>query len=98
MEIATGVKVGDKSIVRVTLHIVTREQEKEGDEIEEAVEIIEEEQKSIQAEIQNFLNAVKGTDDGLGDPHAALLDVAVIQAALTSEGEPVDLDKLLREG
>ncbi|KAL5520816.1 hypothetical protein ACEPAF_2819 [Sanghuangporus sanghuang] len=98
LEIATGVKVGNKSVVRITLHIVTHEQEKEGDELEEAEEIIEEEQKSIQAEIENFLNAIKGTDDGLGDPRAALLDVAVIQAALTSEGVPVDLDELLREG
>lgn len=98
LDIATGVKIGDKSVVRVTVHIVTREQEKEGDVLEEKELVIEEEQKSIEMEITNFLNALKGTDDGLGDPRAALLDVAVIQAALNSEGRPVDLEKLVREG
>lgn len=98
LEIASGVKVGGKSVVRVTLHVVTHPQEKEGDVLKEQEEVIEEEQRSIEMEISYFLDAVKGTDNGLGDPRAALFDVAVIQAALTSEGSPVDLEKLVREG
>ncbi|EJD01910.1 NAD-binding protein [Fomitiporia mediterranea MF3/22] len=98
LQIATGVKVGEKNVVRVTVHVVTHEQEKEGDELEEKEEIIEEEQKSIKLEISSFLDALKGTDDGIGNPRAALVDVAVIQAALTSEGVPVDLDKLVKSG
>ena len=80
------------------MHTVTREQEKEGDSVEEAEELFEEEQTSVREEVQSFLNAIKGTDDGLNSPLQTLLDVAVIQAALSSEGEPVDLDKLIREG
>ena len=60
--------------------------------------VIEEEQKSIELEISSFLDALKGTDDRIGNPRAALIDVAVIQAALTSEGVPIDLDKLVKSG
>lgn len=47
-------------------------------------------------ELQSFFDAIAGKDDGLGlgDPQAALGDVAFIQASLNSNGEVVDLVKL----
>ncbi|KAI5119997.1 hypothetical protein M0805_004440 [Coniferiporia weirii] len=88
-------KVGDKTVVRTTIHKVTHAPEKEGDVLEEEEEVIDEVQRSIEAEISSFLDALGGKDDGLGDLEATLLDVAVIQGALTSEGVAVDLEKLL---
>ena len=64
----------------------------------EEVEVIEERTRGVEVELESFLIAVKGCDDGLGDPRAALKDVAVIQGALTSEGRVVDLEALVREG
>ncbi|KAJ1301037.1 hypothetical protein OPQ81_003458 [Rhizoctonia solani] len=52
----------------------------------------------VYEEIGNFYNALSGKDDGNGEPRDALLDVALIQAFLTSQGNPVDMKKLLSTG
>ena len=64
---------------------------------EEKEEVIEEAQNGIVAEFASFFDAIQGKDElGLGDPFAALSDVAFIEAALNSSGELVDLTKLLQ--
>ncbi|KAF8153375.1 hypothetical protein B0H34DRAFT_800584 [Crassisporium funariophilum] len=69
----------------------------EGGQEEEKEEVIEVPMKGVVAELESFFDAITGKDDGLalGDPLAALGDVAFIQAALNSNGELVDLIKLL---
>lgn len=62
---------------------------------EEKEEVIEKPESGIVAEFASFFDAISGKDDGLGDPFSALGDVAFIQAALNSNGELVDLAKLL---
>ncbi|KXN87639.1 hypothetical protein AN958_08343 [Leucoagaricus sp. SymC.cos] len=64
----------------------------------EKEEIIEEESIGVKAELESFFAAVGGQDDGkgLGDPLAALGDVAFFQAALNSNGNLVDLTQLLK--
>ena len=70
----------------------------EGKPDEEKEEVIEEAQNGVVAEFTSFFDAINGKDDelGLGDPFAALSDVAFIEAALNSNGELVDLTKLLQ--
>lgn len=97
LQIAT-VKVDEKSVVRTTIHKVIHEPEREGETLTEEEEIIDETPRSIEAEISAFVDLLHGKDDGIGDPWKALFDVAVIQAALTSEGNAVDLQRLLRDG
>ncbi|KAG1809583.1 uncharacterized protein BJ212DRAFT_1484294 [Suillus subaureus] len=63
----------------------------------EKEEVIDEPLKGIELEQASFFAALKGKDDGLGSPLSALKDVAVIEAALTSGGEPIDLEKLLSQ-
>ena len=99
LQIANVKGADGKPSVRVTIHKVTHEPAKEGDELKEEEEVIEERSRSVEAEVAIFLDLVNGgKDEGLGEPRAALVDVAVTQAALTSEGKPVDLQKLLKEG
>lgn len=58
----------------------------------EMKEVFEEESVGVNVEVKNFLDAVSnGSDTGHGNPRDALQDVAFIQAALTSQGAPVDL-------
>ena len=38
---------------------------------------------------------VEGREDGVDEPRGTLADVAFIEAALNSDGKPVDLVKLL---
>jgi hypothetical protein len=54
----------------------------------------------VREEIRSWLAVAGGHDDGLGlgDPRNALKDVAVIQAALRSNGQEVDLVKLATSG
>jgi len=87
----------ETSVVRVTVHTVTHEPKNEGEELKEVEEVIDEEQTSVQSEIASFLEALKGKDDGLGEPRGALKDVAIIEASLKSEGQPIDLKKLVKE-
>jgi len=67
---------------------------------EEKEEFINVPSSGVEAELASFFKAVAGKDDqlGLGDPMGALSDVAFIQAALNSNGNIVDLGKLLVEG
>lgn len=51
----------------------------------------------IQLEIAGFVKAIDGSDDGVGSPRGALRDVAFIQAALNSNGSPIDLDSLCQQ-
>lgn len=58
--------------------------------------------KGVENEIKFFAQAVLGQKDepeaeGKGEPRGAIRDVAVIEASLTSEGQLVDLKKLLEE-
>ena len=69
----------------------------EGKPNEEKEEVIEEAQNGIVAEFASFFDAIQGKDVvGLGDPFAALRDVAFVEAALNSNGELVDMSKLLQ--
>lgn len=82
--------------LRVAIHSVVKS--KDDAEEEEKEEIIEEPLVGVQAELTSFFAAINGKDDGkrLGDPLAALGDVAFFQAALNSGGNLVDLNQLLR--
>ena len=61
----------------------------------ETEEVIEEKSCGVQKEIESWLRAVDGEDDGLDAPRGTLVDVAFIEAALNSNGAPVDLKKLV---
>jgi len=84
-----------------TLRILVKSVHKpEGKPEEEKEEIIDVPSSGIIAEQSSFFDLLNGKDDGfgLGDPLAALVDVAFIQAALNSNGHLVDLTKLLQDG
>ncbi|KAF8169514.1 hypothetical protein BJ912DRAFT_1048320 [Pholiota molesta] len=85
----------DKPVIRIVVKSVVKA---EGKPDEEAEEIIDVPSQGVVAEQTSFFNALSGKDDGLnlGDPSAALADVAFIQAALNSNGKLVDLTKLLQ--
>ncbi|KDR66469.1 hypothetical protein GALMADRAFT_259259 [Galerina marginata CBS 339.88] len=88
-------KPGAKSpILRILVKSVHKP---EGKPEEEKEEIIEVPSKGVIAELSSFFDKIAGKDDGLGlgDPLAALEDVAFIQAALNSNGQLVDLVKLV---
>ena len=48
----------------------------------------------VEKELDSFLKAVKGENDGAQDPRSALKDLAFIEAALTSNGSAIDLSAL----
>jgi hypothetical protein len=54
----------------------------------------------VREEIRSWLRALAGDDDGLnlGEPGNALKDVVIIEAALKSKGQEVDLVKLAASG
>jgi len=52
----------------------------------------------VVTEIEGFVKAINGEDDGNGEPRGALQDVAFIEACLQSQGRPVDMKKLLSTG
>jgi predicted dehydrogenase len=83
----TFIRTVIKSVVKV-----------DGNPDEEKEEVIEKPKSGIAAEFASFFDAISGKDDGLGlgEPFSALGDVAFIQAALNSNGELVDLTKLLQ--
>jgi len=58
-------------------------------------ELLEEKGRGVEEELESFVKAMGGQDDGLGfgDPRGALADVAFIQAALHSEGQLLDLSE-----
>ncbi len=95
VEVLGNAKSGDKTVVRVN---VTRvKHDADGRVVEETKEVIEETPRGVEAEVASFLEALKGNDDGIGEPRGALVDVAVIQASLHSEGRLVDIKKLLED-
>ena len=66
------------------------------------VEVIDEPIWGVESELASFFDAIQGVGDTdgerLGDPSEALKDVALIEAALGSEGGLVDLVALGGEG
>ncbi|CDO77447.1 hypothetical protein BN946_scf184857.g54 [Trametes cinnabarina] len=80
--------------VRVSLKTITRD--KDGKATGETAEVIEEKEVGIQKEIEGFLRAIDGEDDGVDAPRGTLGDVAFIEAALNSDGAPVDLVELAK--
>ncbi|CCL99375.1 uncharacterized protein FIBRA_01393 [Fibroporia radiculosa] len=81
--------------LRVTIRTVKRDQD--GKEIGETEEIIDKETDGVPNEIRFFINAILGSDNGLGSPAGALKDVAFIQAGLNSNGSPIDLENLVAQ-
>lgn len=60
-------------------------------------EVSEYPKDGVPLELASFVNVIKGTtDDGLGDPHNALKDAALLQAAFESHGSPVDMIELVK--
>ena len=52
LQIDMGTKVNDRTYIRTTLHYVTKPQEKESDEIEEAVEVKDDAVSGIECELR----------------------------------------------
>jgi predicted dehydrogenase len=84
----------DASVMRITVKSVVKAEGKPEEEKEDIIDVPA--SKGVQVELQSFFDAIAGKDDGLGlgDPQAALGDVAFIQASLNSNGVVVDLVKL----
>ncbi|KAI0772972.1 oxidoreductase family protein [Trametes elegans] len=78
--------------IRVTVRTITRD--KDGKATGESEQVIEEKEVGIEREIESFLQAIDGSDDGVDHPRSTLVDVAFIEAALNSNGAPVDLVEL----
>ncbi|OCH90165.1 oxidoreductase family protein [Obba rivulosa] len=87
------VQAGGGSVLRTTVYQL--QTDADGKEVGETEEVIEKRVMGVEVEIGSFLDAVAGTDDGIGSPRGALSDVAFIEAALNSNGAPVDLLKLV---
>lgn len=83
----------EKSVFRITIKSATRDAN--GVLGPEKEEVIDEPIRGVELEQASFFAALDGKVDGLGSPLGALKDVAVIEAALTSGGELVDLEKLI---
>lgn len=78
---------------------VTKKPRDSAGQVEE--EVIERPSEGVKAELEDFFKAVIGEKTmapALGDPAGALFDVAVIQAALTSNGRLVNLVELQARG
>jgi hypothetical protein len=89
-----SVNVNDRGYFRVTVFTVTKDEH--GRDVGEEKQVIEEETISVKLELRSFLKAIDGENDGFGSPLGALKDVAFIQAGLNSNGQPVDLIKLVQ--
>jgi predicted dehydrogenase len=85
----------EKPIFRITIKFATRDAN--GELGPEKEEVIDEPIRGVELEQASFFAALDGKDDGLGSPIGALKDVAVIEAALTSDGELIDLEKLMSQ-
>ncbi|KAL0945755.1 hypothetical protein HGRIS_012044 [Hohenbuehelia grisea] len=85
----------DAPVIRTTITTVERDEDSLK-EIEKQ-EVTEEPMQGVAREIESFFAALAGKDDGLGlgDPENALQDVAFIEAALNSDGQVIDLQKLV---
>ncbi|KZT08081.1 oxidoreductase family protein [Laetiporus sulphureus 93-53] len=80
--------------IRTTVHIAKRDED--GRDLGEVEEILDRTMDGVPKELEGFVNAIRGDDNGLGNPQGALKDVAFIQAGLNSNGRPVDIDVLMR--
>ncbi|KAJ7625542.1 hypothetical protein FB45DRAFT_1083826 [Roridomyces roridus] len=90
------IKEDGASICRL---LITRAIKVEGEPTEEVVEVVDEPVGGVKVELASFFEAIAGKPTlALGDPLEALRDVAFIQAGLNSEGQLIDLNKLLAEG
>ena len=89
-----NVTVNGVGTFRVTVFTVTRDEH--GHDVGEHKEVFEEPIRGVNLELASFLQAIDGQDDGFGTPLAALKDVAFIQAGLNSNGQPIDLVKLVQ--
>ncbi|KAF7792029.1 hypothetical protein EIP86_003056 [Pleurotus ostreatoroseus] len=78
------------------LSVYTRVKNEKGEVVGEEKEETALPLSGVKEEFSRFFAAVRGQDDGFGKPEDALKDVAFIQAALNSNGEPVDLVKLVQ--
>lgn len=87
------VKEGGSTINVTRITITTVKTDKDDVDLEESVETIDEVQRGVEAEIESFCQAISGKDDGLGAPFEALKDVAIIEAAIKSQGNLIDLKK-----
>ncbi|OJA15196.1 hypothetical protein AZE42_11141 [Rhizopogon vesiculosus] len=83
----------EKRVFRITVKSATRDAN--GVLGPEKEEVIDEPIRGVEMEQASFFAALGGKDDGLGSPLGALKDVAVIEAALTSDGKLMDLEKLI---
>ncbi|TCD60705.1 hypothetical protein EIP91_009642 [Steccherinum ochraceum] len=82
-------------VIRITTKRVVRNEK--GEDVGEEQDVVEERSCGVEKELRSFFAAVGGNDDGFGTPSGALKDVAWIQAALTSNGNPVDLANLVQQ-
>lgn len=81
----------------LVITVCTRQTDAQGRTTGETEEKIEKLVSGVSEEFKRFFKAIDGEDDGFGQPGNALKDVAFIQAALNSNGAPVDLVKLVQQ-
>ena len=88
-------KPGSSPVLRI---VVKSLHKPEGQAEVEKEEVIEVPSKGVAAELSSFFDKLAGKADvvDLGEPVSALEDVAFIQAALNSNGQLVDLVKLVQ--
>ncbi|EKM57148.1 uncharacterized protein PHACADRAFT_254723 [Phanerochaete carnosa HHB-10118-sp] len=89
-----GVNLGSGRAYRISVYSVTKDEQ--GRDIGEEKHVFEEEMRGVELQLVSFIKAIDGEDDGFGSPLGALKDVAFIQAGLNSDGQPVDLVKLVQ--
>ncbi|QRV98889.1 histone-lysine N-methyltransferase SETD1 [Ceratobasidium sp. AG-Ba] len=87
-------KKGPSGSLNVTYIRTTIKKGEDGSNVEEYDTI----GSGVATEIDSFVKALNGQDDGKGNPRGALQDVAIIQAALQSGGKPVDVKRLVSTG
>lgn len=86
---------GSRPVGGLRVTVVTAKRDKDGKDIGETEEIIDKETDGVPNELRYFIDAIGGSDNGLGTARGALQDVAFIQAGLTSNGTPINLEKLV---
>ncbi|KAI0649809.1 oxidoreductase family protein [Trametes meyenii] len=79
-------------VMSIVVKTITRD--KDGKPTGEQLQVTEAKEVGIEKEIESFLGAIDGTDDGIDAPRSTLVDVAFIEAALNSGGAPVDVVEL----
>jgi len=100
-----GAKPPTKRVIRISVHKNLPAKNPKGDPHGagewggEEVEVFDEDADGgVVAELEGFFKAIKGEGSGpkVGDPREALKDVALIEAALKSEGRRVDLREMMK--